>query len=400
LSGADLDQTIGALRVRLGEQEDARAYTALGVAYLQKVRETGDPTFYTQAEGVLNRALELEPESFETLSSLGALALARHEFELALDFGERARGINPHNAHNYGVIGDALLELGRYDEAFATFQTMVDLRPDLSSYARISYARELSGDIDGAIQAMQQAREAGGPRPENVAYTSVLLGNLYFNSGDLSFARLEYEAAERTLPDYPGALAGLARIAAAEGDLDQAAELLERAAEIYPTVEYVGLLGDVYFASGRREEAQRQYDLVEAIASLAEQNGVNTGLELALFNADHSLQLEGTLPLARAEYVRRPGVHTADVLAWTLYQSGEYAGAAAVIQDALQLGTKDPLILFHAGMIAYRNGDFGTSADLLQEALDTNPHFSLLYSDDARETLAAVRVLAGDEVNG
>ncbi|MEX2236203.1 MAG: tetratricopeptide repeat protein [Dehalococcoidia bacterium] len=211
VAGDDLDQTIGALQTSLAEREDARGYTALGVAYLQKVRETGDPTYYTQAEGVLDKALELDPNNFEALTSKGALALARHDFEGALELGLKAKEINPDNAHNYGVIGDALLELGRYDEAFEAFQTMVDTRPDLSSYARISYARELTGDIEGAIIAMEQAREAGGGRPENVAFTAALVGNLYFGKGDLDRAELEYSRANAILPDYPPALAGLGR---------------------------------------------------------------------------------------------------------------------------------------------------------------------------------------------
>jgi tetratricopeptide (TPR) repeat protein len=399
VSGADLDQTIVALEARVEEQEGARSYTELGVAYLQRVRETGDPTYYSEAEGALERALELEPDNFEATTAMGALALGRHDFEGALALGLKAKEINPDNAHNYGVIGDALLELGRYDEAFAAFQTMVDLRPDLSSYARVSYARELTGDIEGAIEWMKRAREAGGPRAENVAYTGVLLGNLYFNRGDIGAAESEYERAAMILPDYPPALAGLGRVAAARGNLDTAIARYELAASLNPLVENVTVLGDLYAAAGRDDEAARQYELVETIVGLEEANGADLGMEIALFNADHGVNLDEAVAKARAAYARRPGVHTADVLAWTLNRSGQSGEAALVIEEALELGGRDPLVLFHAGMIAYANADFTRAADLLGEALETNPHFSILFADEARRVLAEVRVaVAGGDV--
>jgi tetratricopeptide (TPR) repeat protein len=394
LSGTDLDRTIGTLQARLDEQESARGYATLGAAYLQKVRETGDPTYYSRAEGVLKRALELEPANFEATTALGALALGRHDFDEALALGLKAKEINPDNAHNYGVIGDALLELGRYDEAFAAFQTMVDLRPDLSSYARVSYARELTGDIEGAIEAMKRAREAGGPRAENVAYTGVLLGNLYFNSGNVDAAQTEYERANTVLPDYPLALAGLGRVAAAQGDLATAIERYELAAALNPLVEYVGVLGDLYAATGRKADTDRQYQLVATITALAEANGVETDLETALFSADHGIELDKTLATARAVYAKRPGVQTADVLAWTLYQAGELREAADMIDEALKLGGRDPLMLFHAGMIAYANGDFATALEFLQDVVERNPSFSILHAELAEQTLTEVRRIA------
>ncbi|MEX2236202.1 MAG: tetratricopeptide repeat protein [Dehalococcoidia bacterium] len=170
--------------------------------------------------------------------------------------------------------------------------------------------------------------------------------------------------------------------------------------EISPTVEYVVALGDVYAAAGREQDAEEQYELVDVIARLAEANGVDTDLEMALFKADHGRNLGDALAEARAVYARRPGVHTADVLAWTLYQSGEYDEASRMVQEALQLGTKDALILFHAGMIAHANSDYATALDLLQQAVDTNPHFSLLFAEMAQETLAQGRALTEGGTNG
>src|SRR3990172_7532689 len=160
LARSSTDGAIETLQARLRQDPDAQqAYTQLGAAYLQKARETGDPTYYGKAEGVLLRALEMKPDDFLAMAQMGALSLARHEFHQALDWGQKAHAISPDTVLIYGVIGDAQVELGEYDAALETFQTMVDLRPDLSSYSRASYMRELHGDVDGAIEAMQWRSE-------------------------------------------------------------------------------------------------------------------------------------------------------------------------------------------------------------------------------------------------
>ena len=113
-------------------------------------RETGDPTYYQKTDEALDKALSFQPEDYASISAKGALALARHDFSSALEWGEKAKQINPDRTYAYGVIADAQIELGRYEEAVGTLQTMVDLRPDMSSYSRISYLRELHGDTEGA----------------------------------------------------------------------------------------------------------------------------------------------------------------------------------------------------------------------------------------------------------
>src|SRR6185295_6934748 len=157
---------------------DAAAYGQLGEAYLQRGRETGDPTFYARADAALATALDLAPDDFEAMISRGALALTRHQFSEALVWAERARTLNPYRSAIDGIVGDANLELGTYDAAVEAFQAMIDRRPDLASYSRVSYARELLGDVDGAITAMQQAVKPGPPTRENTAWCRVQLGNL------------------------------------------------------------------------------------------------------------------------------------------------------------------------------------------------------------------------------
>src|SRR5438128_4282050 len=156
-----------------GQPDDWQAVDLLAGAYLQKVREVGDPSYYPKAETLLNHALAHDASDAEATTLMGTLALARHQFVAALDWGRKAHALDPASSRALGIIGDAQIELGRYPEALRSVQQMVDLRPDLSSYARVSYARELFGDVPGAIEAMQKAVEAGGPVPENSAYTRV-----------------------------------------------------------------------------------------------------------------------------------------------------------------------------------------------------------------------------------
>ena len=183
-----LDARIRSLQDALREGDErvkGTAATMLGHAYLQKARETGDPGFYPKAETLFQQALDADGDDVDALVGLGTLALARHQFAEALDWGEQARDGNPYHAPAYGVIGDAQIELGRYDDAVATVQAMVDLRPDLGSYSRVSYLRELMGDREGAIVAMEQAAVAGSGYAENVAWVHVQLGNLRFDGGVL-----------------------------------------------------------------------------------------------------------------------------------------------------------------------------------------------------------------------
>lgn len=359
----------------------------LATLYLQYVRESGDPSYYTKADALLNQVLAVNSNDLAALVQMGNLSLARHDFQAALKWGERAAAVNPGHWLAYGIIGDAHVELGQYDEARAAFDKMVTLRPDVNSYSRISYMRELLGDTAGAIQAMTLATRAGLPTSEPSNWARVQLGHLYFNTGKLDQAELLYKSSLDLYPDYLHALAGLGRVRAARGDYDGAIALYKKALRQIPIPEYVIALGDVHAASGNSAEAQKQYALVGAIQQLYNSNGVDTDLEIALFNADHGIDPAKAVAQARAAYERRPSIFAADVVAWTLYQNGEYSEAEKFSQKALRLGTQDALKYYHAGMIASKIGDTATARDYLSRALTLNPNFSLRYAPLAKQTL-------------
>jgi len=395
-AGTSTDSLVGSLQQRIRENpKDFDAHINLANTYLQKVRETGDPSLYTKTEDLLDEAQRLDAHSPELFATRGTLALARHDFAAALKYGTQALALDPESARYHGIVGDAQLELGMYDEAVHSYQEMVDSRPDFASFSRVAYARELYGDPEGAIEAMQFALQAGSGIPENVAWAHVQLGNLWFGSGNLKEAEKAYGLSTETVNAYAPALTGQAKIAAARGDLEQAATFYQQAFNRMPLPECAIALGDVYSEMGDENKAEEQYELVRNMDKLLRANGVNTDLEIALFYADHGMSLRTSLEKARAAYDERPSIHAADALAWTLYKTGNYKEAQEYSSEALKLGTRDSLKLFHAGMIAKALGQEEQARAYLHKAMDLNPHFSLLYADEAADGLKSLK--AGDK---
>jgi tetratricopeptide (TPR) repeat protein len=383
------DSAVRRLEQRVArEPTNWQAFQQLGLGYIQKARDTADPAYYARAEEALRKALQINPQDAESLVGMGSLALSRHEFQQALDWGFKAHATNPHNPRVYGVIGDAYAELGNYEGAVEAVQQMVDTRPDLSSYSRVSYLRELYGKVPEAIDAMEQAVAAGSPNAENTNWCRVQLGQLYWQEGDFAAAEREYRHVLTYYPQFMYALAAMGQLRAAEGKLDEAAAYYQQAINVVPLPQYVSALGDIYLKQGRPDEARKQYDLFHFIARTNEVNGVNFDIERAAFLADHAQDPPLALELAQRAGAARRDIHTQDTLAWALYQNGRYDAAWTAMTEALRLGTRDPLLHFHAGMIAARRGDAAAARTHLARALDLNPQFHVFHADTARAELA------------
>jgi tetratricopeptide (TPR) repeat protein len=380
---------IGDLQSRLrANPEDQHSYTLLGLAYQQRARETGDPGWYTRSDGVLRRALALDAKDYLAVGGLGSLALSRHRFHDALALGEQARALNLYSARTFGVIGDALVELGRYPEAFRAFDTMNRLRPSLSSYARVSYGRELIGHTAAAIRAMKLAVDSATGAAEPAAWTHVQLGKLYFGHGRTAEAEREYRFALRIFPGYPYALDALAQATAARGDYRSAISLERRAVDTVPLPQYVAALGDLYRVTSRPALARRQYALIGTLQRLLKANGVRTDLEIALFQVDHGIALRHALDRARIARAERPSIDGDDVLAWALARNGRCAEALPHSRAALRLGTQDALKFFHRGYIERCLGHDLAAKSWFRRALALNPRFSLLWSPVAKRWAA------------
>lgn len=368
--------------------DDANAYALLGQALLQQVRETGNVMLYDRAGRSFAQALRRDPNQLDALIGQGMLALALHDFKAALTWAEQAWTLNPFRAQTLGVKVDALVELGRYDEAVATLQQMVDLRPDLASYTRISYLRELHGEVEGALDAMDKAASMAVPGTEQWLWTTVQLGHLYWNSGRLDEAEESYRHALDLRADYPYALAGVARIRAARGDFAGAIALYEQLARRLPLPEFVVALGELYTATGQPDNARQQFDLVRTMQKLNAASGMNVDLELATFEVNHGSDPALALAQAQTAYAERSTIYAADTLAWAFYRTGDYATAQRYSTEALRLGTRDALLHFHAGMIAAAQGDEAAARQQLRSALAIHPFFSLIFAPEAQAKLA------------
>jgi len=381
-AGGETAAVIEELQWKLREsRRDVTSLRLLGIAYEQRARETADPAWYPKAEGVLREALRLAPRDPTATIGLGALALSQHRFRQALQIGRRARMLAPSSAQPYGIVGDALLELGRYREAFAAFDAMASIRPSSASYARIAYARELIGRLDDARAALVLSLEAAG-NDEAAAWASMQLGKLELARGRYALAAAHERAALRAIPDYPNALDALAQVESARGNLRQAIALERRAVARVPLPQFVAFLGDALAAAGRPGAARQQYALVGDIDRLLRANGVRTDLELALFQVDHGIRLRHALARARAARADRPSIDGDDVLAWALARNGRCGEALPWSRRALRLGTRDAAKLFHRAWIERCVGR--DPRPWARRALALNPNFSPLWADDLR----------------
>jgi tetratricopeptide (TPR) repeat protein len=387
------DQVAAAIKTLVERVErlpaDWTAWAELGAAYIEQARITGDPTGYPRAQQALERSLAVHPDGNALAhTGLGALAAARHDFAAALHSGQQAVEIDPFKAAAYGVVGDALIELGRYDEAYQAIQRMVDLRPDSGSYARASYTYELRGDLDAARELMNAALEAA-PGPADAAFALEHLATFAFDSGDLDRAKSLVDDGLNRLPQHPPLLVVRARIAAARGDVAAAVADYRAVVRRLPIPGYVAELGDLLAAGGDRAAAQEQYDLVRATATLFTAQGVDLDIDLALFYADNGAP-DQAVRATESGYPKRPSVFGADARAWALHSAGRDAEALPLADKALSIGTKNATIFYHRGMIRLALGDrAGASADLT-EALRLNPHFSFRHVPLARAALATL----------
>ena len=368
----------------------AKAYFGLSDALIRKARETGDPSYFNRAEEALKKSLEIAPQNAGALRHLAYVFYSRHEFAPAAVHARKAVEINPEDGDSYGVLGDALLEVGQYAEAQAAYNTMIELDESLYSYSRLAGLKSMRGENAGAIDDLERAIAIGkaAKQPaESIAWAEWQLGTDYFALGKLKEAEGLYQQSLTTYPNYYRALAGMAQLRAAQKKYGEAVELYQKAIAILPMPEYAAALGDVYMKIGEPKKAKPQYDLVEYIGRLNALNQALYNRELAYFYADHDIKLTEALDLAKRELDYRKDIYAYDLLAWNLYKNGKLAEARDAIEEALKLGTKDAKLFYHAGMIHYRLGDRDKAQAFLNRALSTNPHFHILFADTAAQTL-------------
>ena len=372
---------------------NANFYFGLADALIRKARESGDPSYFNRAEEALKRTLQLAPQNAGALRHLAYVHYSRHRFAPAALRARQAIEMDSEDSDAYGVLGDALLEVGQYAEAQAAYAYMMELDRSLYSYSRLAGLKSLRGDYLGAIGDLERAVAAGkiAKQPaESIAWAEWQLGMEHFAAGDLEKAETCFRQSLETHADYYRSLSGMAQMRGAQKRYDEAIELYRKALAILPMPEYAAALGELYEKIGKLELARQQYALVEYVGRLNALNQALYNRELAYFYADRDMKPKEGLELARRELDYRRDIYAYDVLAWNLYKSGEPEAAREAIHKALKLGTRDAKLFFHAGMIHHGLGERDKAREFLSRALKTNPNFHVRFAEQAHRILQQI----------
>lgn len=365
---------------------EQKTWLDLGDALSQSVRDAGNQALYAHAEAAYQRALELQPRNTRALTGLAWVYGGRHLFEQSVTWANKALAIDSGNATAFGIIGDAELESGDYDQALDHYQKMMDLRPDLSSYSRGGYLLWVTGHRSKAIWLMEKAIRAGAPFAENTAWCRAKLAMMLFDDGAFIPAWQTLEPALAAAPRNLHVLLAAGRIMSARHEYAAATESYQKALAVGPNIEALAALGDLNAITGEPAAAEKYYQQVEALHAANLTGGLHDHMQMARFYADHDRNLVEALRMAEQSKLTL-NVLQADTVAWVYFKHGDQAKAEEAIKRALSHGNLDPATHFHAGMIAARKGNLTAARHYLATALNFNPEFGLLDAPAARKAL-------------
>ncbi len=378
------------------QKEPAKAehHNALALALVRRARETSDPAYYDKAAAAANKSLELSTENPEALKLNARILLGKHEFADALKLATELRRRNGDDEAIYGLLTDSNVELGNYKEAEDAAQWMLNVgRSSTAGLMHAAFLREVFGDIEGAREFMNQAYNRVVPsETEERSWTLVHIAHLLMLGGKIDDAGTVLEQALQLIPEYPYALAGLAKVRAAQGKQEEALRLLRRRYELAPLPQNLFDLGTALRKAGKLTESTTVLADFERKALAESERWYNANRELIAYYADYAAQPAAALRIARQEIARRRDVMTVDAYAWALHRNGRSREAFTEIESALAVGTVDPRILYHAGAIALAAGNRESARKYLQHSLDVNSRSEV--AAEARRLLAHVQAPA------
>lgn len=379
--------------ILLQDPNHAEAYLALAELFMNEARITGEHPYYYPAAlkmiaAIPNLAGRSDDIRFQAAYYKASILASQHEFQKALEAGEEGRKIFPRNAGIYGVLIDAHVELGNYEEAVRLSDLMVSIRPDLRSYSRISYLREIHGDPEGAIEAMNLAVDAAMPGYEQSAWCRLTLGNLYETYGKLDEAKMHYTIILQERPDYPFAYSGLASIAMKQGNAADAEQLLDKAIALIPEVSFYEQKAALMHATGRELAARQLAD--EVMAMMAEDQASGHLVDLELSQAQLHLRHDAHAAKASAEkaFAARPSnVDVNEVLAEIHCTMGDIAKAQEYMKVAMRTGSQDPSKNCLAGLIEVKAGNVAEGKKLIRKAFTADPYLDIPLAVEAKALL-------------
>ncbi len=316
------DERIASLEKAIAQNPANIAYrNQLAAAYMQKVRETVDFGYLDRAERILNQVLAADDGNYEALRMREVVEMERHHFQTAAEFAETIIRLHPADPWSYGILGDASMEMGHYDNAASAYQQMLLLRQDQSSLNRASWYEFVSGRPAQAIALMKQAIDSGARSPENTAWCLVDLGNLYFKTGDIEQAARSWCKSLGDFPRIPCGRSGNGPRARGAGPIRRSYRVLQEGARLSAAARVFRSARAALHAlesAGRGAQAARTDRFCGSHgATLAAEK---TNRNLALIYADEGRNLDRALELIQEELKVRNDIFTHDALAWVLFQ--------------------------------------------------------------------------------
>ncbi|MFM9945878.1 MAG: tetratricopeptide repeat protein [Bacteroidia bacterium] len=354
---------------------DLKSKLLLAQLYMQEARITGEhPYYYPATLTILDDVIKHDNENFEAHAFKASVLLSLHHFKEALEVGTKAASINGNNGFIYGVLCDANVELGNYEEAVKMSDRMQSLRPGLESYSRASYLREIYGDNTGAIEAMKMAFQAGLAGSEEASWAGNTLSHLYENTGDLKNAEEVSLIILQQRPSYAFATDALGRIEMAKGNYDKAIVKFDEAIKVMPEVSFYENKAEALKLKGDLAKANEIYKTCITMLSEDSESGHYVDMELAKIYLELG-DIENAMKYAKTEYNRRPNnIDANHCMAWVYYTKGNFAEAKKYMDKAMRMGTKNAELLAQAGQIEMAAGNSKLAAELMAKSKKINPN--------------------------
>jgi tetratricopeptide (TPR) repeat protein len=326
--------------------EDLNSRLKIVTIYLAEARITGEhPYYYPAVLQILEGVLSMDYQNFEALTFKASVLMSQHRFKDALQVAESAKNVNPNNAYIYGVLVDANVEMGNYEEAVKMSDIMQGLKPSLESYSRASYLREIYGDYPGSIEAMILAVQAGLPGSEPYCWSKKTLGYLYEQTGEMKLAEKQYQQIIAERPSYAFALEGLARVEKGRKNYDQALKYLDEAAAIMPEFSFHEEMADIYALQGDLDKSKNKYMAVIEMLKEDAAAGHVVYLDLSKIYIKANM-IDSAFTYGMKEYEMRP--NNIDVnrnMAEVSLLKNDLTKADQYLQVAMRTGCKNPELI-------------------------------------------------------
>lgn len=372
---------------------DPENYVELAQVFLQEARVTGkDHEYVISAMDLVDRALELDKTNLEAKLTKANIFLTMHQFEEAKKIAEWAVAKHPYNSSAYAILTDAYVELGEYEKAVKSCDKLLGIKPDLRSYSRASYIRELHGQRESAIAAMRLAADAGVTGQENRAWVLYNLANLYLQTGKVDTAAFIYNGILQERPSYAFAHAGLSKVMTAKKNYSLALKHLVKAFELMPEHLFIEQKADLYLAMGNKEAEKKLIN--EVIVSLKEdeEKGWNVDLEVARFCLNHNINLKEAFMCAEREFKRRGNnIEVKTIYARALYKMNNLNRAAEIIDQVLKFDSRNPLARYYAGVIYSALGKNDFAIHHFEKSLTKGFACNPVFYADAQQRISTLK---------